>query len=216
MKGTLLVVCILALCKLMLFAQDGNGSRMVHTTEKSAAHIPAQEFPATLTRIYSNLGTKTDLYNCCSGWSINGPDGPYSLQFFALPFTPKSDSHVLMVGAALQYVSGANQVNLSIYADSAGAPGELLAGPVVVVNVPPAGTCCSLAVASFPSVAVSGGAQYWVVADTPQTGTGSDFEGGWDIVAKPTYPLASDTGGGWIGWTDLTTVPAGAVLGTVP
>lgn len=138
------------------------------------------------------------------------------MQFFALPFTPKSDSHVLMVAAALQYTSGANQVNVSIYADSAGAPGALLAGPVTVVNLSSFGTCCSLAVADFASVAVSGGTQYWVVADTPLTGTGSDFLGAWDIVAKPTYPLASDTDGVWYGWTDLTSVPAGAVLGTVP
>lgn len=178
--------------------------------------VPAQHFPSTLTRIYNNLGTKTDLYYDGSGWAINGPNGPYQIAFFALPFTPKSDSHVLEVGAALQYISGANQVDLSIYADSAGVPGAMLAGPVTVVNLPSAGTCCSLAVGRFPSVAVSSGTQYWVVADTPLTGTGSDFEGVWDFVAKPTYPLAADTGYGWYGWTDLTSVPAGEVIGTVP
>lgn len=216
MKRTLLVVCVLALCNLMLFAQGRKRPRIVQTTEKSAIHVPPQEFPPTLARIYSNLGTKTDLYYDGTGWFVGGPNGTYSMGFFALPFTPKSDSHVLAVGAALQYSSGANQVNLSIYADSAGAPGTLLAGPVTVVNLPSVGTCCSLAVARFPSVAVSGGTPYWVVADTPLTGTGSDFEGAWDFVAKPTYPLAADTGYGWYGWTALTSVPAGEVIGTIP
>jgi hypothetical protein len=216
MKRTLLVVCVLAICNLMLFAQDGKGPRIVRTTEKSAVHVPAQEFPATLTRIYNNLGTKTDLYYDGTGWGIGGPNGPYRPGSFALAFTPKSDSHILAVGAALQYESGANQVNLSIYADSAGVPGTLLAGPVTVVDLPSVATCCSLAVVRFPSVAVSGGIQYWVVADTPLTGTGSDFEGAWDLVAHPTYPQAANTGDGWYGWTGRPSLPAGEVLGTVP
>jgi hypothetical protein len=216
MKRTLLLVCVLTLCNLMLLAQTGKRPRIVHTTEKFAIHIPPQEAPATLTKIYSNLGTMTNLYTDYEGWYIGGPNATNGTGFFGMAFTPKSNSHVSMVQVALQYVSGANQVNLSIYSDSAGAPKTLLAGPVTVVNLPTYGTCCSLAFAHFFPVAVTGATQYWVVADTPLTGTGSDLNGAWDWVAKPTYPTAFDNGSGWQGFMALAEEPAGEVLGTIP
>jgi hypothetical protein len=119
------------------------------------------------------------------------------------------------VQVAVHYSSGANQVNLSIYGDSSGVPGTLLAGPVTVTNLPTHGTCCALAVANFSSVGVTGGTQYWVVADTPLTGTGSDFAGGWSEVVRPSIPSAYNRGKGWSP-TNSDTLVAGEVLGTIP
>ena len=129
-----------------------------------------------------------------------------------------SNSHVLQVQVAIQYFgSGANQVNLSIYADSGGVPGTLLAGPVTVTNLPSAGTCCLLAVATFSPLAITGGTQYWVVADTPLSGTGSDFSGGWAAVIKPDLPMATNCGScsGWFSF-NANGLAAGAVVGTIP
>ncbi|HLZ43186.1 MAG TPA: hypothetical protein VKQ11_19620 [Candidatus Sulfotelmatobacter sp.] len=89
MKGTLLLVCVLAVCNLMLFAQDGKGPRMVHTKEKSAVPVPAPEFPATLTRIYSNLGTKTDLYYVGSGVGHQRTKQPLPYAIFRAAFYPE-------------------------------------------------------------------------------------------------------------------------------
>jgi hypothetical protein len=216
-KKALLLVCFLALCKVILFAQTGERPRTVHVTEKSAIHVPPQGVPAGLTKIYSNLGTKTDLYDDTEGFSVVGPNAGVGVTYFyAIPFTPRSNSHVSQVGVAVGYGgSGANQVNLSIYADLGGAPGTLLSGPVTVTNLPDFGTCCSLAVANFSPVAVSGGTRYWVVADTPLTGTGSDFVGIWAIVAK-LIPVAENYDGkGWFGF-NADYLLAGEVLGTVP
>lgn len=215
MKRTLFA-CFLTFYTLTAFAQAGQTSRVVHTKEKSAVHVPPQEAPAGLKTIYSNLGkSKTDLYDCCFSWGLDGPGSGYS-DFIAIPFTPKSDSHVLQVRVAVQYATGDDQVNLSIYRDTGGAPGTLLAGPVTVTNLPDAGSCCTLAIANFsPATAVTGGTQYWVVADTPLSGTGSDFEGGWNMVAK-IVPIAFDTDSN--GWSTNTAndLPAGEVLGTIP
>src|SRR5580693_457636 len=72
LKKTLIFVCLLVLCNLTLFAQTVKSPRMIRGTEKSAIHVPPQEVPASLTRIYSNLGTsKTDLYNATYGWAIS-------------------------------------------------------------------------------------------------------------------------------------------------
>jgi len=202
-KKTLPLVCILLLYGMTLSAQ---------IAEKSAVEA-SHETPATLQTIYSNLGKKGHLYTCC-GFGLSGPAGGGS-SFTAMPFTPSSNSHVSEVRVAVQYISGANQINLSIYADSDGVPGTLLAGPVTVTNLPEYKTCCRLDVASFAPVAVSAGIQYWVVADTPPTGVGSDFNGVWSVAGNITIPFAVDNGTGWFS-ASAVLLPSGVVLGTIP
>jgi len=215
-KRIVLSLSFLALGNLALFAQT-DAPRPVHTPERSAIHVPPQEAPEVLKAIYNNLGpSKTDLYNDTDAWTISGPNSDVGFALsLALPFTPKSDAHVSQVQLAVQYFSGTNQVNLSIYGDTNGAPGTLLAGPVTVKNLPAAATCCLLTVANFTPLAVTAGTRYWVVADTPMTGTGSDFDGSWDWVAKPIILLAGNHGSGWYGFNG-DALPAGEVLGTIP
>jgi hypothetical protein len=214
-----LIACLLMLATLSAVAQTSKNQRAVHTQEKSANHVAAQTAAASLKVIYSNLGTATDLYNDTQGWEVDGfnSDGGVSDAFgVALPFTPKSDSHVSQVRVAVQYYgSGANQVNLSIYSDNNGIPGTLLAGPVTVKNLPDSGTCCTLAVASFTPLAVTGGTQYWVVADAPVSGEGSDFAGVWDWVSKKLIFGGTNGNSGWVA-SNAITLPAGEVRGTIP
>lgn len=217
MKKVLILFCLLSFCNLTLLAQTGRPPRAVHTPEKSAIHVPAQNEPTALAKIYSNLGSKTDAYSDENAWAVTGPNSIGATHFFGLPFTPKANAHVSQVQAALQYNgSGANQVNLSIYTDASGVPGTLLAGPVTVTNLPESGTCCTLAVANFTPVSVIEGTRYWVVADTPASGTGSDFYGVWDWVPKPLYPQAYNAGSGWIGYNSTHAEAAAEVLGTIP
>jgi hypothetical protein len=217
-KNTLLVISFLALCNLTLIGQTGTGARIVQTTEKSAVHVPPPEPDAALKNIYSNLGSSpTDLYYDVAGLVIMGPFFGNGTGFGAMQFAPKQNSHVSQVRVAVQYGGvGANQVNLSIYGDSNGVPGKLLAGPVTVQNLPNTGTCCALAVASFTPLSVIGGTKYWVVADTPLIGQGSDFSGFWALVIQRTVPPYSYSfGGAWFQYPSLG-VPAGQVLGTIP
>jgi|SRR5450755_3162695 len=212
----MLFVCFWAVCNLTLFAQVVSGPRIIHPREESVIHVPPQEAPAGLKKIYSNLGkSKTDLYLDNSAWVIAGPNSVSGAEFIGLPFTPKSDSHVSQARVAVEYDHrGTNQVNLSIYSDSSGSPGTLLAGPVTVTNLPKAGTCCVLTVADFTPLAVTGGTQYWVVVDTPLTGTGSDFYGSWDFVVQA-LPQAFSNGSNWY-LQDVNEQVAGEVLGTIP
>jgi hypothetical protein len=218
-KKALLVLCILTTCHLFLSAQASNLPRAVHAKQKPALQVPAQEIAEGLTTIYTNLGPKKNAYLGSDGWSITGFNsfGGSSDAFeIALPFTPKSDSHLSQVRAALQYDgSGSNQVNFSIYSDAGGTPGTLLAGPVAVLNLPNFPSCCALAIANFTPLAITGGTQYWVVANTPPSGQGSDFVGVWNWNYK-TLPFAGSNGvNGWFAEIG-DTWPAGEVLGTVP
>jgi hypothetical protein len=214
----MILLCAAALCDLTLFAQSVKRPHIVHTTEKSAIHMAPQEAPESLTKIYGNLGTKTDLYNDRAGWGVSGPASRVNnSEFIALPFTPKANAHVSQARVAIQYGGfGANQINLSLYGDANGSPGTLLAGPVTVTNLPVSGTCCTLAIANFSPVSVTAGTQYWIVADTPLSGAGSDFLGYWKVVAKPIFDVAFNPGDtGWF-TNDANLLPAGEVLGSIP
>lgn len=218
MRKILMFVFVLIVCNLTLFAQTGQSPRIVHTKEKSEIHVPPQEAPAGLRKIYSNLGkSRPNLYLDNYGWGVTGPNSIQGYaEFVGMPFTPKSDSHVSQVQVAVQWNgTGANQVNLSIYWDLNGVPGMLLAGPVTVTNLPDFGTCCTLAVANFSPLAISGGVRYWVVADTPASGTGSDFMGSWDFVVQGKIPPMAYGGSPWYLFPTLEE-PAGEVLGSIP
>lgn len=214
MKKTAMFVFAIALCSTSLRAQK------LETVEWNAG-FPLegveQDAPAALTKIFSNLGAPTKAY-AGSAWVVRGPNLPPPApaeQFIALPFRSAKAAHVQQVSVAIQYSSGANQINLSLYSDSSGHPGTLLAGPVTVKNVPTYFHCCKLATATFTSsVAITAGTQYWVVADTPSSGTGSDFNGTWSwVTSKAT--AGGDQGSGWYSFQTVEN-PAGAVYGTIP
>jgi hypothetical protein len=216
-KKSLWYVCMFVLCSTMLLAQHRQGPRAVSTTESSAIRVPPQEAPASLRKIFSNLGKPgTDLYLPHRGWLVMGPNSVDQPQeFIGMRFIPKFDSHVSQVRAALQYFgSGANRVRLSLYADSSGTPGTLLAGPVTITDLPIFGTCCTLASADFAPVAVTAGTPYWVVADTPLNGNGSDSTDTWNFVV-PEIPQAFTRGDGWF-LQDENQSAAGDVRGTIP
>ena len=219
MKKILLLAGLLTISNLALFGQTVEQPRMLHHKETFAVHVPPQEAPQGLTTIYSSLGTDPkNLYNYIDTWLVSGPKSIVGLaDFIAMRFTPKSNSHVSEVRVAVLYYGiGADQVDLSIYEDSKGHPGRLLAGPVTVTNLPKAFTCCQLAVADFASVPVNGGTQYWVVANTPKTGRGSDFLGEWAGAVSPVLTLAANAAQtGWVAFNG-NGLPAGEVLGTVP
>src|ERR1017187_573359 len=114
------------------------------TKEMLAAYVAPEEAPQGLTTIYSSLGTDPkSLYNYIDTWLVSGPNSIVVISdFIAMPFTPKADSHISQVRAAiLYYGDGADQVNLSIYENSKGHPGKLLTGPVTVANMPKYFTC---------------------------------------------------------------------------
>jgi hypothetical protein len=211
------LILAMAACAASMRAQDSKPVRWRGPEVQSVT--PAQPVPETLQKIFSNLGPADKAYST-GGFEILGPlSSAGGSQFISLPFTPTANAHVYQVRAAIQYLSAGtpNEVNISLYGDNAGVPGTLLAGPVTVENLSSSG-CCQLAIATFRSgLAVVAGTQYWIVADTPASGTGSDFEGVWDDVPPTTKFVAEDSnGGGWYSFAANLNDPAAAVYGTVP
>ena len=192
--------------------------KLIHGSETVTLQGQAPD-PRTLQKIFSNLGPATNAYFTQGWWNIIGPNsGSGFSQFTAMPFTPQASSHVWQLRAAIKNSGvGANQVNLSLYSDAGGVPATLLAGPVTVTNLSNSPACCQLAVANFGAgVAVIAGTQYWVVADTPSSGTGSDFRGLWAFVPPSKKLVGQNLGQSWYTIPAAIQDPAGAVYGTIP
>ncbi len=212
-------LCLFVLCGANLLAQEsGRTPKAVHTAEKSTIHTPAEAEPA-LVRIYSNLGPANSAYNATFGFLVAGPASGLGQEFIAMSFTPKSDSTVAVIRAALLFLDQGNgepnQINVNLYDDDGGVPGTIIAGPHTIRNLAEAGTCCALATWRLDKeVSLLAGAQYWVVADAPATGTGSNSAAVWDVVF-PSVPEAFNEGSGWSQSNGDTRFGL-AVLGTVP
>jgi len=211
-------LCLFVLCSVNLLAQEsGRTPKVVLTAEKSPIHTPA-EAESTLVRIFSNLGPAVNAYNDTNGYLVAGPGSGLGQEFIGVAFTPKADSTVSEIRAALLFEdvgNGApNQIDVSVYGDEGGVPGPIIAGPHTIKNLANAGTCCALATwALEKKISVLAGAQYWVVADEPATGTGSDSAALWDTVF-PSVPEAVNTGE-WFPFNGNSRFGL-AVLGTVP
>ncbi|HEX3651677.1 MAG TPA: choice-of-anchor R domain-containing protein [Rhizomicrobium sp.] len=125
--------------------------------------------PKGLTVVFNNIGKKypDGVYFCCDGLTIAGPDSIEGQTVWpAIAFTPAADVTVTRVDLALGYDDhGANDVAVSIAADSGGLPGTLLE-TVHVSNLPEFGDCCAITRAKFKGIKLSAGQQYWVVAGT--------------------------------------------------
>jgi hypothetical protein len=208
MEKTLMLVSLIAVCGATLYAQQAGNA----APNPSGLDEPTQIVPNTLQKIYSNLSS-SPAYDKTAWWDVLGPLNSVGTppQSIAMPFTPKSDSHVSQVQAALKWKSGGNQVSLGLFGDAGGVPGNQLAGPVTVTNLPAEGTCCGVAKANFTtSVAVTAGTQYWVVA----VAGSADFTGAWDwVITKNVFAYYQI---GWLSQQVATQTPAGAVYGTIP
>jgi hypothetical protein len=214
-----LIVCTLALCGSQLFAQTPNG--IVKTTELSPVRLMPETPPVGLQKLFSNLGTKWPYYDGTIGWALGGPNAS-TPEFVAMAFVSPVDADVTQVRIPLMYVAGTNQINISLYSGPSGprgTPKTLIAGPVTVTNLPAYGTCCLLTVVKFSPTPIVAGAQYWVVADTPSSGPGSDFDGSWDWVPPVPPPgdsFSSPAGSPWFAGRSRIEAAAGEVFGTIP
>jgi hypothetical protein len=165
--------------------------------------------PLSRNEIYNNFSSDPEnRYNCCGGYSVSTPDsGGNSLNRLAMPFVPSVDGRVRKILLALSYISGANQLVVSLRADSGGLPGETLDN-FHVADMPPFGNCCHAMAVSSKGVPVTAGSQYWVVVKAQ-----SDTFAVWNHnTTGATAVFAFNHGEGWE-LTPLTFPAAFKVLG---
>jgi hypothetical protein len=224
-KKTLLTLLCLMLSSLTVLAAD-NGvvidtkakPMTAHATNPSKVRTPAEVRPAGAKTIFSNLGPTGNVYYDADGWLVAGPSSSLGeSQFIGLPFTPAKNSTVTVIKTAVGYdASGANQVLITLNKDDgSGGVGAVIAKKTFK-NLPDFGTCCKLNTWTLTKPAkLKAGTQYWLVASTPATGTGSDSLDVWALTVDDFFSY-NVAGAGWTNSLTFTGIPAGGVFGTIP
>jgi hypothetical protein len=222
----MMCLTVVSLCSLTVLAAD-SGARVPLgdvTQASQIRHAVNPDAEAAAKKIFSNLGPTGSSYDATGGYYVAGPDSALDiLEDIAVPFTPKKNSTITKVKAALQYYNfGAGQTNaavLGIYKDAAGLPGKKLSSKLLK-NFEDFGVgCCDLALWKLATpLPVRAGKQYWVVATT--NAKSADALNIWDFVfddAPGTFAF-QQTGTGWILVDASLGYPqaACAVYGTIP
>jgi hypothetical protein len=190
-----------------------NGGRKTVLIKPQASRVvPAAPAPSNLITIYSNLSTSDHAYNAISGAGILGPDaGQPWPQWAASAFTPTADHTMKEVEVGVTYVSGANEVVVTLNADAGGVPGQLLHG-WRFSNLPVFGSCCTLQTGFVDGgIPLKKNQKYWLTLWTsPQTpdtyAVWNDNYNGWQ------GSWANDLGSGWLN-EGIQTLGAFAILG---
>lgn len=170
--------------------------------------------------LYSNLGTGTSVYNCCTGWTISGTGSLGTSFTSANEFMVNASGNVSQIDVGVGFVSGyGNSFYVNIEANNNGLPGAVLASFTNLSSSQGFGTCCGLvSITGISGLNLSTGTDYWMVIGP--TSTSDNTFDAWNFSNSATgIDLYSNNGGQT--WTSNGTQPQGAfdILsggGTVP
>lgn len=178
------------------------GGQVTSFTHGSGEYVAPPAHDAGASVIFSNVATKypLGLYFCCSGATVSGPTSELGFQSWpAMQFTPAADASVTEIDAAVEWIEGADEVDIDLYADSGGVPGTLLKSFKATKLEGNAG-CCDFAVGKdSQGIAITGGTPYWVAVTSDANGT--DTFANWMFNSSDqldALPSAVNKGSGWV------------------
>jgi len=127
--------------------------------------------PALAQTLYSNLGTGTDVYNCCSGWTISGTGSVGTSFTAANQFEVTASGNVSQIDVGIGLVEGTNSFYVDIDANSgSNTPGTVLASFTGLSSSTTFGTCCGLVtISNISGLSLSTGTEYWMVIGPTST-----------------------------------------------
>ena len=115
--------------------------------------------------LYSNLGTGSDVYNCCSGWTVSGT-GTLGTSFTAAnEFTAMASGNISQIDIAVGYVTGDNSFYAALYTvGNDGNPGSQLGRWDDLSASQNFGGCCGLvSITGISGVSLTAGESYFLV-----------------------------------------------------
>ena len=147
--------------------------------------------------IYNNISrVELGRYNCCTGYTISGPDSPVGQTFAAaMPFTPAVNDTLEKVLVAVGYVTGTNGVTVSVNEDAGGLPGDALQ-TFEKTGLQSFGSCCRVATVGA-NIPVTAGTQYWVVVATSVNTSDTWDAWNFNVTDQAAHPFASFSNGVW-------------------
>jgi PEP-CTERM motif len=153
--------------------------------------------PAMAQTLYSNLGTGSTVYNCCSGWAVTGT-GSIGTSFTpAEQFQVTASGNVSQIDVGVGYVSGyGNSFYVDIDANSgSNTPGTVLASFTGLSSSTSFGTCCGLvSITGISGLTLNTGTNYWMVIG-PTSSSSNTFDA-WNYSNSATGLENYSTDGG--------------------
>jgi hypothetical protein len=143
--------------------------------------------------LYSNLGTGTNVYYCCEGWTIAGTGTLGFYQSVAEEFQVGSNGNAGQIDVGVGYVTGDNLIDVLLYQGN--SPGGTKLGEWDNLPLTQSfGGCCGLVTITGLSIPVTTGTNYWLVVQ-PINSTDTLW-GAWNFSNSATGQLDISTDGG--------------------
>ena len=170
---------------------------------------------------FSNLGTGTDVYYCCEGWTMGGTGTLGTSYTLAEEFTAGQTGSVNTIDIGVGYVEGTNSFFASLYTASGNDPGTLVAQWSNLTIPQSFGGCCGLVtISGITGVDLTAGTSYFLVIGP--TNLTSTLWGAWNFSNSGTgqFDFASsgcqNGSGNGCSWNDGGVTNQGAfdVLGS--
>lgn len=207
-KRAFVAFAVLALAGSAASAAGVNGATLskdkrITTVSMSSGHFSPTALPKK-TAIFSNVGLAypKGLYFCCYGSTVSGPTSAVGAAYsVALQITPASDIDAKEIDAGIGWAGGTNSVDLAIYDDAGGVPGNMISSGKAT-GLGTFGDCCTMAVAKVKA-SLKGGTPYWVVASAE----GNTWDA-WAFNSTDETDVLNAAYNGGSGWSPAGAVPA--------
>jgi len=161
------------------------------------------------TTLYSNLGSGSTVYNCCTGWTVTGT-GSIGTSFTAAnEFQVTTGGNVSEIDFAIGFVAGfGNSFYLDIDSNNGGVPGSVLASFTNLSSSTEFGDCCGLvSITGISGLTLNAGTNYWMVIG-PTSSSDNTFDA-WNY-SNSAMGIDEYSNDGGKTWVSNGTSPQGA------
>jgi hypothetical protein len=116
------------------------------------------------TTLFSDLGTGTNVYNCCDGWTVAG-SGILGESFTAAnEFTAGASGSVSQIDIGIGTAAGSNSFFAALYSASGNSPGTLIEQWSNLTATETFGQCCGLVtISGITGVNLVAGTSYFLI-----------------------------------------------------
>jgi hypothetical protein len=116
------------------------------------------------TTFFSDLGSGSNVYNCCSGWTVSGT-GTLGTAFTAAnEFTAGASGAISQIDIGIGFVTGTNSFFAALYTASGNAPGTEIDQWNNLSSSTTFGQCCGLvSITGITGVDLTAGQSYFLV-----------------------------------------------------
>lgn len=165
--------------------------------------------------LYSNLGTGSDVYNCCTGWTVAGTGTLGTSYTQANEFTAMASGSISQIDIGVGYVTGTNSFYAALYTVGGdGNPGTQIDRWDNLTAGQSFGGCCGLvSITGITGVNLTAGESYFLVLG-PENLSDTTWVAWNDSNSATGLDLYSNDGGST--WNSNGTSPQGAfdILGS--